>query len=287
MEDTFKSINFEPRYFSEVANWHGHMPFAYDLMGELKPKLMVELGTHYGDSYFTFCQARKELELETACYAVDTWEGDEQAGNYDKSVFETVQRVNADHYAEFSYLVRSTFADALSQFEEDTIDLLHIDGFHSYDAVAEDFHSWFPKVRENGIVLLHDVKERQSGFGVWKLWEELGDRYPNFLFEHGHGLGVLQKAESNGEPLQVGRLELRPDDPLIRKRYLLLQEKFHWKRQAQAHRTEADEWKEKADDLEEALNQAETNLAKTVKQLQRIKGSLSWKLTSPLRIFRK
>ena len=41
------------------------MPFAYDLVHSLRPCLIVELGTHCGDSYFTFCQAVKDAGLPT------------------------------------------------------------------------------------------------------------------------------------------------------------------------------------------------------------------------------
>ena len=73
------SYYFYPKYASKVKNWHPHRSFAFDLMRELKPNLVVELGVHYGDSYFTFCQARREHGLGTVCYGVDTWLGDSQS----------------------------------------------------------------------------------------------------------------------------------------------------------------------------------------------------------------
>ena len=57
------SINFVPKYLSKVRSWHENLPFAYDLISILKPKTFVELGTHYGDSYFTFCQSIVDNQL--------------------------------------------------------------------------------------------------------------------------------------------------------------------------------------------------------------------------------
>ena len=90
------------------------------------------------------------------------------------------------------------FDDAASYFSEKTIDLLHIDGIHSYEAVKHDYETWLPKCAPGAVILLHDINVREKGFGVWKLWEELQECYPlNVEFTHAHGLGVIKI--DNGE----------------------------------------------------------------------------------------
>jgi hypothetical protein len=183
------------RYRPDVSAWSAHLPFAADLISATRPSLIVELGTHYGDSYFGFCQSVAENGLACLCYAVDHWLGEEHSGFYGEEVFEDVRRHNDDYYKSFSYLLRTSFDDAVHQFTEETIDLLHLDGLHTYEAVCHDFRTWLPKVKPGGIVLLHDIAVRHDDFGVWRLWDELAEEFAEtFAFHHSWGLGVLRKA---------------------------------------------------------------------------------------------
>jgi hypothetical protein len=202
-EGLLQAANFTPVSLQAPDAWCGHLPFAAWLMKSLQPSLFVELGTHSGNSYFSFCQAARDAGSAVKCYAVDTWQGDEHAGNYGNDVFQQVYAHNQTYYAGFSRLLRMTFDDAAGYFADASVDLLHIDGLHTYEAVKHDFDTWLPKLAPGAIVLFHDINVRERGFGVWKLWEELQGRYPRHLeFVHSHGLGVLQiDGEAQGKNL--------------------------------------------------------------------------------------
>ncbi|MEE9414326.1 MAG: class I SAM-dependent methyltransferase [Acidimicrobiales bacterium] len=176
-----------------MSTWADHIPFAYDLIEALRPRLLVELGTHHGLSFFAFCQGMKEHRVNGVCFAVDTWEGDVHTGDYDDSVFLSVQSHLREEYRGFSYMIRSLFSAAAERFSAESIELLHIDGLHTYAAVKEDFETWYPKVKPGGIILFHDVNARLDDFGVWKFWEETSAQHETFTFDHGFGLGVLRK----------------------------------------------------------------------------------------------
>jgi len=185
------SLFLKPDRIVDPTGWVGHIPFAFWVIETLKPAVFVELGTHTGNSYFSFCQSVNSNRLPTKCYAVDTWKGDEHAGFYDDTVFAEVATYNENQYHSFSRLIRMTFDDALSTFSDNSIDLLHIDGLHSYEAVKHDFNAWLPKLSHRGVILFHDINVRERDFGVWKLWEELSALYPHLAFDHSSGLGVL------------------------------------------------------------------------------------------------
>ncbi|WP_192643346.1 class I SAM-dependent methyltransferase [Bosea sp. OAE506] len=180
-----------PIRLTDVPSWQSHIPFAFFLVGAFQPRTFVELGTHKGDSYSAVCQAVTSLSLDTRCFAVDTWQGDEHAGAYSDTIFNEVSEHNQAHFSAFSTLVRARFEDAVTQFADGSIDLLHIDGLHTYEAVRNDFETWQPKLSDRAIVLFHDTQVREGDFGVWKFWAELRERYVTTEFRHGHGLGVL------------------------------------------------------------------------------------------------
>ncbi|RUS46971.1 class I SAM-dependent methyltransferase [Cohnella sp. AR92] len=173
-----------------LSAWTGHRRFAYDLARNLKPRTVVELGTAFGVSFFSFCQAAVDSGADTRCFAVDTWLGDPHGGYYSEDIYRTVSAISQFHYPNTATLVRCTFDQALTYFPDASIDVLHIDGYHTYEAAKHDFDTWIPKLAPGGVVLFHDIAERGRDFGVYRVWEGLAI-YPRMEFAHSHGLGVL------------------------------------------------------------------------------------------------
>jgi chemotaxis protein histidine kinase CheA len=170
--------------------WIGHIPFAFWITEALRPRVMVELGVHSGNSYCAFLQAIQSLGITTQCYGIDHWHGDEHADAYGDDVYAELRSYHDPLYGAFSTLLQASFEEAGLYFSDQSVDLLHIDGLHTYDAVSKDFSDWLPKMSSRGVVLFHDINVRERGFGVWRHWEEIAARYPTVTLVHSHGLGL-------------------------------------------------------------------------------------------------
>ena len=195
---------YEPKFeyeelFSDFNSpwWSKHKYFAYDLISNIKPEKIVELGTEYGISLWSFSQAVKDNQISAELNALDTWEGDVHIGTYGEEVFQKVKEIKNKFYSELKInLIRGTFDESIKSFDDNSIDILHIDGTHTYEAVKHDFENWFPKVKDGGIILFHDIVVTRDDFGVYKLWKELSNKYQTIEFRYSYGLGVLFKGKN-------------------------------------------------------------------------------------------
>jgi hypothetical protein len=214
---------WRPGYFGVVSDWCGHIPFAHWIVTVVKPRTLVELGTHNGIGYCAFCEAVLRNEFDTRCIAVETWRGKEPTGQCGEEVYLDFRRFHDKRYSAFSELLHCTFEDALGHIQNASVDLLHMDSSDTYEAVRHHFESWRLKLSDRAVVLFHDTNVREHDFGVWRLWAELRTKYPSFEFLHGHGLGVL--AIGNLVAPQITALCLQTDPHIvhtIRQRFSLL-----------------------------------------------------------------
>ena len=200
-------------------------------------------------------------------------------------------------YSGFSHLVRATFDVALGQFAPGSIDLLHIDGLHTYDAVRHDFEAWLPSVSKRGVVLMHDITVRDHDFGVWRLWQDLSGKYPSFAFPFGHGLGVLGVGDDLPEALRwlLLRDGRHDDDDAVVRFFSLLGDRLEARAgMARALRACAQERENHASQMHRAQEEltacrGELDACHGAIELQReevaaIAGSASWRVTAPLRL---
>lgn len=261
--------------------WAGHIPFMFCLVAALKPRRYVELGTHHGASFFAACQAAQRASPESECVAVDTWIGDEHAGFYGDSIFDTFQQQLKHHFSDIGEHLRCTFDEAVANFEPGSIDLLHIDGLHTYEAVKHDFETWKDRLTPDGVVIFHDVNVHERDFGVWELWTEVREQYPTMTLPHSHGLGVLCLSDNPRNPIVrlIRVLQANPSAGVSIQWFLQNVGELS------ALRSQAVDFSAQNHDLKLRQNRLEHDKACTECEhaLRQIRASTSWRITAPLR----
>jgi Methyltransferase domain/Glycosyl transferase family 2 len=186
--------------------WSGHVPFLFVLFKMMRPKSYVELGVHYGASLIAAGTAARAYQIPMKIWGIDSWEGDDHSGLYQgDGIFTELAKFVDKQFGNIE-LMRCLFDKANSRFADESIDVLHIDGLHSYEAVKHDFDEWLPKVSADGVILLHDTAVKERDFGVYKFWSELEKQYSTFHFFHSHGLGAVFK--DNASPRVTPLIEI-------------------------------------------------------------------------------
>ena len=161
--------------------WRDHRLFADWLIRRKEPETVVDLGVDYG--YSTFCFALPGIGH---VYGIDSFEGDEHAGV--KETYEFVLKKKDELELDNVTFIKGFFDDVVKTWNKQ-IDVLHIDGLHTYEAVKNDFEKWTPFLKENGVILMHDTMV--DGFGVKDFFKEIN--LPKTNFKHCNGLGVVSK----------------------------------------------------------------------------------------------
>jgi Methyltransferase domain len=162
-----------------------HAALEYDLAAAVRPRLLVDLGTGDATSFFAFCQSMSDHTIDGTCYAIDTWEGkDPEAADS----FEAVNGQARRRFPGITYVVRMAPADARRHFDEETVDLLRIDGSRADVVAGADVAAWLRRVRSGGLVLWHGAADNPS------LWSLIASACRHFVFSEGRGgLGVARK----------------------------------------------------------------------------------------------
>ena len=125
----------------------------YKLASSLpKRAICVEIGSYLGASALFLASGMKERE--GTVYCVDTWKN-EGMSEGERDTFEEFTR-NIKPLRDFTHILRGRSVEIAKTFNKE-IDLIFIDGDHSYEAVRADVEAWIPKVKDGGIVVLHDI----------------------------------------------------------------------------------------------------------------------------------
>jgi predicted O-methyltransferase YrrM len=113
----------------------------------------LEIGSYLGasSSYIAAALSKKNGHL----YCIDTWNNETMIEGQQDTF--AVFRSNTDGVKQYITQVRKRSEDVSSQEIATPLNLVFIDGDHSYDAVKKDFDLVQPWLSEDAIIAFHDV----------------------------------------------------------------------------------------------------------------------------------
>jgi predicted O-methyltransferase YrrM len=186
--------------------WKGHRKFAEWLVTQVKPEVTVDLGVDWGFS--TFCFGMPRIGK---VYGIDSFGGDQFTGNNHGSYEYALNRQEKLFMKDNVTFIKGLFDDVAKTWNKQ-IDILHIDGDHAYESVKNDYETWSPFLKQNGVILFHDtcIEELNGNhYGVKRFFDELD--MPKVTFTHTFGLGVASK---NKELIEFIKTNFDLDNPL-------------------------------------------------------------------------
>lgn len=144
-----------------------------------RPRTVLELGTAAGGSLFSLCRCSAP---DAVIISLDL-PGGKYGGGY--------HWAKIPLYREFAvnqqklHLIRgnSHSRESLARVErilgDRKLDLLFIDGDHSYEGVRMDFEQYSPLVAKGGLIVLHDIVKHRPELecDVDRFWEDIKHRY--------------------------------------------------------------------------------------------------------------
>lgn len=164
------------------------------------PKTLLEIGTSNGGTLFLLCRVAAS---DASIMSIDLPLGAYGGGYpiWKKPLYRSFASRNQE-----IHLIRADSHDpatrekvaAILQGQE--IDLLFIDGDHTYEGAKKDFEMYQPLVKRGGMIVFHDILPHRPGLGcgVDRYWNEIMGSHEHLeLIEDRNqrwaGLGLLVK----------------------------------------------------------------------------------------------
>jgi len=170
------------------------------LNDDIKPKVMLEIGTANGGTLFLFSHvASRDATLISVDLSAGMFGGGYPVWKIPlyKSFALSDQKIHlirADSHSQ------STLESAKSILNGKEIDFLFIDGDHMYEGIKKDFEMYSPLVKNGGIIAFHDIVPgpTENVGGVPEFWQEIKSEYKYLEIvkggnHGGYGIGLIYK----------------------------------------------------------------------------------------------
>lgn len=171
------------------------------ILDEIKPKIVIEIGTAGGGNLFLLTRVATE---DATIISIDLPGGKIGGGypNWTIPLYKALFRLPRQKL----YLIRAnshdqgTLKKIKNILNNRKVDFLFIDGDHTYEGVKKDFEMYSHLVKKGGIMAFHDIAIGQKGKvgGVPEFWREIKGNYEiskeivKDWDQGGYGIGALK-----------------------------------------------------------------------------------------------
>jgi hypothetical protein len=159
----------------DKQGWNSNHQYLSELIEHRRPNIVVEVGVWKGGSVITMARKMKEMALDAAVIAVDTWLGSFENWTQ-KEWFAELAFENG-----YPKLFHKFMANLIDEGVQDyviplpldslnacrvlgglgiKVDAIHLDGCHDYGAVFSDLKNWWSILDEEGTILIDDYYQQ-------------------------------------------------------------------------------------------------------------------------------
>ncbi|HSC35891.1 MAG TPA: class I SAM-dependent methyltransferase [Thermodesulfobacteriota bacterium] len=219
----------------------------YSLTRNLGPTIIVEIGSFIGYSSICFAQAMEDNnQKEGIVYGIDLFQPHPKNPLFLKQDIDNPLQLAGENSKKAGLGHRIVFMkgsshelakDLLSKI--DLIDILFIDGDHTYNGVLRDYNLYHAKVRKNGLIIFHDIYPARCGWwgprvlidtlkrGIWRHYDILEIDTPD-----GFGLAVCKKLFDGASEISSNKLT-----EFLRKAYAYYRQGGTWRKLYQVYKS--------------------------------------------------
>jgi cephalosporin hydroxylase len=201
---TYQSCEQIESYFQFSNRVFGSQQIKSEILNFLEfantenPKVVSEIGTADGGTNFLLSQAISSVDFMVG---IDLYVKNREKLRYFSKQSQTLGFING------SSRHKAILNKVKSLLEDRKLDLLFIDGDHTYEGVKQDFLNYRQFVREGGIIAFHDiVPDYLTRYGIntgrWvgevpRFWQAIKHLYETYEFvenpeQDGLGIGALR-----------------------------------------------------------------------------------------------
>ena len=218
-------------YQHDLQGWYAQHPYLTEAMDAVRPALVVEIGVWKGASVLTMAGRLRELGLDAALIAIDTWRGSWEHWTIYPEWFDHLSMAHGQSKMMHKFMgnvVETGLTDIIVPLPLDSLnachvlahyglrpDVIHLDGGHDYEAVISDLRHWWPMLADDGLFIGDDYRHNGDWPGVRRAFDEFFEELGRMPIEHHDGKCRVYKnaARDPAKPVEEADATAVADEP--------------------------------------------------------------------------